>query len=164
MEQRCLQLFGNEWKKILQCHYTLCQVYLFPMEPLCSKVVFHFFHFLFFFLAWFWVKNMAVELSTGSSVRVLKLDSCTNESVSAFLLVFIDSVLAYGEMHCGSPLKTLIHSRWDPLRKNTGKAPVDGKWLTAGSQGRYRTLEIIPGSELGTTPYSPGNYHHGNTC
>lgn len=135
-----------------------------PHGAFVFKGCFSFFSFYVFFLAWFWVKNMAVELSTGSSVRVLKLDSCTNESVSAFLLVFIDSVLAYGEMHCGSPLKTLIHSRWDPLRKNTGKAPVDGKWLTAGSQGRYRTLEIIPGSELGTTPYSPGNYHHGNTC
>lgn len=135
-----------------------------PHGAFVFKGCFSFFSFSVFFLAWFWVKNMAVELSTGSSVRVLKLDSCTNESVSAFLLVFIDSVLAYGEMHCGSPLKTLIHSRWDPLRKNTGKAPVDGKWLTAGSQGRYRTLEIIPGSELGTTPYSPGNYHHGNTC
>lgn len=135
-----------------------------PHGAFVFKGCFSFFSFYVFFLAWFWVKNMAVELSTGSSVRVLKLDSCTNESVSAFLLLFIDSVLAYGEMHCGSPLKTLIHSRWDPLRKNTGKAPVDGKWLTAGSQGRYRTLEIIPGSELGTTPYSPGNYHHGNTC
>lgn len=69
MEQRCVQLFGNEWKKILQCHYTLCRVKLSPAEPSCSEVVLHFF--------FFWLdfeSKMAEELSLESSVRVLKLD------------------------------------------------------------------------------------------
>ncbi len=100
-------------KKILQCHYTLCQVYLFPVEPLCSKVVFHFF--IFFWLD-FESKNgcgaFIWKLSESLKARRLHQQVCF-----CVLLVFIDSVLAYGEMHCASPLKTLIHSRQDHLHK-----------------------------------------------
>lgn len=48
MEQRCVQLLENEWKKILQCHYTLCQVYLFPHGAFVFKRLFVI---SFFFLA-----------------------------------------------------------------------------------------------------------------
>lgn len=39
----CLEVSGE---KTLQCHCTLCQEYLFPVEPSCSKV-FSFFSFFF---------------------------------------------------------------------------------------------------------------------
>ena len=97
MEQRCVQLFGNEWKKILQCHYTLCQAYLFPRRAFVFKGWFSFFLFFFFWLD-FESKKMAVELSFGSSVRVLKLDSCTNQSVSASCLCLL--ILSWRTARC----------------------------------------------------------------
>lgn len=74
-----------------------------------------FFIFFFHFFGMILSQKMAGELSFGSSVRVLKLDSCDHRVCFCVLLVFIDSVPAYGES--GSPLKTLIHSRWHRLHK-----------------------------------------------
>lgn len=73
------------------------------------------FSFFFLFFGMILSQKMAGELSFGSSVRVLKLDSCDHRVCFCVLLVFIDSVPAYGES--GSPLKTLIHSRWHRLHK-----------------------------------------------
>lgn len=69
---------------------------------------------------------MAVEPSYRSSMRVLKLDVCTNEAVFCVLLVFIDSVPAYAEVHCGSPLENSDSFKAGPSSQSTGKAPVDG--------------------------------------
>lgn len=82
------------------------------------------------FFSFFWLdfesKNgcgaFTWKLSESLKARRLHQQVCF-----CVLLVFIDSVLAYSEMHCGSPLKTLIHSRRNLLDKNTGMAPVDGK-------------------------------------
>lgn len=94
------------WKwveKILQCHYTLCQVYLFSREPLCSNC-FCFWFFcvcvFLFFLFDLESRKMAVELSFGSSVRVLKLDGCTNKSVSVSYLCL--SILSWHTVRCAA--------------------------------------------------------------
>lgn len=110
------------WKwveKILQCHYTLCQVYLFSREPLCSNC----FCFWFFcvcvcvsvFSFWFGVQKNGCGAFIWKLSESLKARRLHQQVCFCVLLVFIDSVLAYGEMCRDSPLKTLIHSRWDRL-------------------------------------------------
>lgn len=145
MEQRCVQLFGSEWEK-----NTTVSLYIVSGVSLpCGAFVFEGVFFFFFF---FWhdsKSKMAGELSLGSSVRVLKLDGCSRRVCSCILLVFIDSVPAYGKMCCSSSLKTLIHSRWHRRHKIQGRLLLMVR-LTAWSHGRYRTPPLVPGSDLWT--------------
>lgn len=117
MEQRCVHLFGNEWKKYYNVTIHCVRCTSSPWS-LCVQRLFFIFFFHFFFSFWF-----DFESKNGCGAFIWKL----SESLKArrfhqqvcfcALLVFIDSVLVYGEMHCGSPLKTLIHSRRDQLQK-----------------------------------------------
>lgn len=97
-------------EKKIQRHYTLCQVYLFPYGDLCSKGFF-----FIFFPFGFWhdfASRMAGELSLGSSVSVLKLDSCNHLSLflrPAWVHQFCPRRMArYAEV----PPSKLIRSRW----------------------------------------------------
>lgn len=122
-------------EKILQYHYTLCLVYLFSREPLCSNVVFGVFFFFCFVLLFFFSivglilspKKMAMELSLGSSARVLKLDGCTDKSVSASCLCLL--ILSWHTVRCAAvpPLENSDSFKVGPSRHDTEEAPVDGK-------------------------------------
>lgn len=90
-----------------------------PVEPLCSTVVFHFFGLIS-------SEKMAVELSSGSSARVLKRDSCTNKSLSASHLCLLILSRRTARSAARPPSNTLIHSRRDHLPNVQEKAPVDG--------------------------------------
>lgn len=127
MEQRCVQLFGSEREKILQCHCTLCQEYLFPMEPLCSKGVFPFFRHDF-------------ESKNGWGAFIWKL----SESLKARQLqpssLFLRPACVYwfcpGIRRERFPPENSDSFKVAPSSQNTGKAPADGTWLTA-----WRTLQ-----------------------
>lgn len=146
MEQRCVQLFGSEWEKNTTVSLYIVSGVSLPCGAFVFEGVFLFFS---FFFGMMWSQKMAEELSFGISVRVLKLDGCNRQVSSCVLLVFIDSVPAYGKMCCSSPLKTLIHSRWHRRHKIQGRLLLMVR-LTAWSHGRYRTPQLIPGSDLWT--------------
>lgn len=112
MEQRCVQLFWKWVEKILQYHYTLCYVYLL-VKPLHMKAVLLFFFVLFLV----WVKKW-LELLLEARWRVLKLDICTNVSVSLCVFSLCLLILSWHLMRWSlfffslPTRKPLIHSRW----------------------------------------------------
>lgn len=138
MEQRCVQLFGSEREKILQCHCTLCQEYLFPMEPLCSKGVFHFFSF-------FW-HDFESKNGWGAFIRKL------SESLKARQLrqssLFLRPACVYwfcpGVRRERFPPENSDSFKVAPSSQNTGKAPADGTWLTAWSHGTLQNPSDNP--------------------
>lgn len=97
-------MFGNEWKKYynVTIHCVRCTS---SPESLCVQIVFVFGFFVcvcvfLFFLFDLESRKMAVELSFGSSVRVLKLDGCTNKSVSVSYLCL--SILSWHTVRCAA--------------------------------------------------------------
>lgn len=151
MEQRCVQLFWKWVEKILQYHYTLCYVYLL-VKPLHMKAVLLFFFVLFLV----WVKKW-LELLLEARWRVLKLDICTNVSVSLCVFSLCLLILSWHLMRWSlffffpSHSKTLDSFEVRVYFWTTGKAHVDGRWLTVG---KLQTLRML----------RRWNTHHGNTC
>lgn len=102
---------------------TTMSLYIVSGVPLLQRAfVFKLFLFLFFFVCvclffsfWFGVQKNGCGALIWKLSESLKARRLHQQVCFCVLLVFIDSVLAYGEMCRDSPLKTLIHSRWDRL-------------------------------------------------